>query len=561
MRFFIKAGKLFLAVFLSAFIFSFFSGCTKKIENSAKLFTYNEPNGIESLDPITCNNYPALNVLINICEGLVEYDKDAKMHPLLAKSYEISPDGLTYTFNLRGDVYFHDNECFPDKKGRKLKASDFKYCYERVCDPRAKTRGLWVFRDKVEGAQAFSDAPDKVKEIKGFIAQNDSTFIIKLVQPFAPFMSILTMPYGYVYPKEAVEFYKENVGFNIVATGPFKFVKWEIDKELVCEKNKSYWAKDKDGTQLPLMEGFRVLFIRSPETEFLDFKGGKLDFEKPSVDVYGQISDENGQLKPEYNFELIKQPYLNTVYLTTMMNPKMEGGKNNPLGSNTKLRQALSYGIDREKIVKFVLKNKGIPGVNGPLPKGMPGFSDEVKGYAYDRVKAKNLLEEAGYPNGKGLSLKIVYHNDESQRELCEALQAQFKDIGVDLQIEEMLGATHRTGQNEGKLTFWRANWGADYYDPENYYALFYGKNETPTGPNTTHYKNAKVDSLYELGLKLTNFDERMKVYREMDKVIFEDSPWMIVYYNQFIYLKQKNVSGMYVDGLGILNLKYCKVN
>ena len=159
------------------------------------------------------------------------------------------------------------------------------------------------------------------------------------------------------------------------------------------------------------------------------------------------------------------------------------------------------------------------------------------------------------------MNLKLVFHNDESQRELCEAIQAQFKDIGINLKIEEMLGATHRSAQNEGKLTFWRANWGADYYDPENYYALFYSKNETPIGPNTSHYKNSKVDSLYELGLRLTNFDERMKVYREIDKIIYEDSPWMIVYYNQYIYLKQKNIDGMYVDGLGIINLKYCRIN
>jgi len=556
MRFFNVAGRLTLAIFLSILSLS----CSKK-ETSDKIFRYNEPNGIESLDPITANNYPALHVLINTCEGLVEYDRDAKLQPLLAKSYEISTDGLTYTFNLRTDVSFHDNECFPNGKGRKVTAKDFKYCYERICDTRIKTRGLWVYRDKVEGAQEFSDAPDKIKEVTGFIAINDSTFQIKLTQPFAPFMSILTMPYGYVYPKEAVEFYKEDFGFHIVGTGPYKFVRWEIDKELVCERNPNYWAKDKDGSALPHIEGFRVSFIRSPETEFLDFKETKFDFEKPSIDVYGQITDENGNLKQEYNFDLVKQPYLNTVYLTTMINPKMEGGKNNPLGNNTKLRQALNYAIDREKIIKFVLKNKGTPGVNGPLPKGMPGFSDEVKGYKYDKEKAKKLLDEAGYPNGIDLSLKLVYHNDESQRELCEALQAQFKDIGVNMEIEEMLGATHRTGQNEGKLTFWRANWGADYYDPENYYALFYSKNETPTGPNTTHYKNAKVDSLYELGLKLTNFEDRMKIYREMDKVIFEDSPWMIVYYNQYIYLKQKNVTGMYVDGLGIINLKYCKIN
>jgi len=535
-------------------------GCTKK-DFTDKIFRYNEPNGIESLDPITANNYPALHVLINTCEGLVEYDKEAKLQPLIAKSYEVSEDGKTYTFHLRGDVFFHDDKCFPGGKGRKVTASDFKYCYERVCDSRIKTRGLWVYRDKVIGADEFAASPDKVKEIKGFIAQDDSTFVIMLVSPFAPFLSILTMPYGYVYPKEAVEMYKDDFGFRIVGTGPFKFVKWEVDKELACTKNENYWAKDKQGSVLPKIDGFTVSFIRSPETEFLDFKEGKLDFDKPSVDVFGLITDDVGELKPEYNFELVKQPYLNTVYLAAMLNTKMEGGKNNPLAENKKLRQAINYAIDRDKICKFVLKNKGTPGVNGPLPVGMPGFSSDVKGYTYDKQKAIQLLKEAGYPEGKGLVLKLVYYNDESQRELCEAIQAQLKEIGVNLQIEEMLGATHRSAQNEGKLGFWRANWGADYYDPENYYALFYSKNETPIGPNSTDYVNLKVDSLYELGLKLTDFNERMKVYREIDKYVFEDSPWIIVYYNRYIYLKQKRVTGMYVDGLGIINLKYCEIN
>lgn len=536
-----------------------FAGCGKK-DSGKKVFNFNEPNGIESLDPITANNYPAINVLINVCEGLVEYDKDAKLQPALAKSYEISEDGKLYTFHLRNNIYFHDDDCFTGKKGRKVTAADFKYCYERVCNPTVKSRGLWVYRDKVEGAEDYSNAPNKVKEIKGFIALNDSTFQIRLVNPFAPFLSILTMPYGYIYPKEAVEYYKENFGFHIVGTGPYKFVRWDIDKELVCEKNTKYWGTDIKGKTLPYIDGFVVSFIRSPETEFLDFQSKKLDFQKPSIDVYGQIADDEGKLKPGYDFDMIKQPYLNTVYLCTMLNPKMEGGKNNPLAENKKLRQAINYAIDRDKICKYVLKGKGIPGIHGPLPKGMPGYSEDVKGYTYDREKAIKLLEEAGYPGGKGLNLKLVYHNDESQRELCEALQAQFREIGINLQIEEMLGASHRSAQNEGKLTFWRANWGADYYDPENYYALFYGKNETPIGPNTSHYKNPQVDSLYELGLKLTNFDDRMNVYREIDKIIMEDSPWMIIYYNQYIYLKQKNVSGMYVDGLGIINLKYAKI-
>lgn len=535
----------------------FFCSCGKE-KGTNKIFHFNEPNGIESLDPITVNNYPALNVLNNVCEGLVEYDKDAKLQPSIARSYEISADGRTYTFHLRNDVYFQDDDCFKDGKGRKVNANDFKYCYERVCNPLTKTRGLWVFRDKVSGADEYSKAPDKLKEIKGFKVVDDSTFQIILVAPFSPFLSILTMPYGFIYPKEAVDYYKENFGFHIVGTGPFHFVKWDMDKILVFENNNNYWGKEKDGSKTTMIDGFEVSFIRSPETEFLDFQDKKLDFEKPSVDVFSQIGDENGNLKPGYDFEMVRQPYLNTVYLCTMLDTTMEGGKGNPLANNLKLRQALNFAIDREKIVKYVLKGKGIPGIHGPLPKGMPGYSDEVEGYKYDREKAIQLLAEAGYPEGKGLNLKLVYHNDESQRELCEAIQAQFREIGVNMQIEEMLGAAHRSAQNEGKLTFWRANWGADYYDPENYYALFYSKNRTPIGPNTACYKNPKVDSLYELGLKITNFDERMKVYREIDKLINEDSPWMIVYYNQFIYLKQKNIYGMYVDGLGIINFKHC---
>ena len=308
----IKKFLYFIVLILSVLLTS----CSSK-QNNKNIFSYNEPNGIESLDPITANNYPAINVLINVYEGLVEYNKDAKLEPLIAKSYGISDDGKVYTFHLRNDVYFHDDECFPGGKGRKVTANDFKYCYERDCDTRTKTRGLWVYRDKVEGADEFSKTTGMVKEVTGFKVLNDSTFQIILVRPFAPFLSILTMPYGYVYPHEAVEHYGENFGFHAVGTGPFKFVRWEIDKELVCEKNERYWGKDSDGSSLPHIDGFKVLFIRSPETEFLDFQEKRLDFQKPSIEVYSQLIDENGNLKPEYNFKLIKQPYLNTVYLAT----------------------------------------------------------------------------------------------------------------------------------------------------------------------------------------------------------------------------------------------------
>ena len=308
------------------------------------------------------------------------------------------------------------------------------------------------------------------------------------------------------------------------------------------------------------LDGFKVTFTRSSETEFLDFKEGRLDYYSPSPEVLSQITDENGKLLPQYDFDMVKQPWLNTVYLAVQLDKNMPGGKNNILADNKKLRQAISYAIDREKIVKYVLKFKGIPAVNGPIPVGMPGYSKDVIGYNYDKDKARKLLEEAGYPNGKGLSLKLTISNEETQKLIGEAVQAQFKDVGIDVQIDFIQGSTLRSSQVGGELAFWRANWGADYFDPENFMALFYSKNKTPNGPNYTHYSNPKTDSLYDLGMKETDFAKRKVIYNEMERIVMEDAPWILLIYNEIIYLKSKRINGMYIDGLNNLVLRWAKM-
>lgn len=547
--------NLLLLLVVSLLLYS----CSKKNENG-NIFRYNEAQGIENLDPVMCSNYPSIWPVTQVCEGLLEFNPDMQFEPMLARSYKISDDGTVYTFNLRTDVKFQDDDCFPNKKGRKLASQDFKYCFERVCDPRSKTRGTWLFRDRVEGALAFINSIKNnkfdIKEISGFKCPDDSTFVINLVKPFAPFLSILTMAYAVVYPHEAVEYYKDNFGYHPVGTGPYKFVKWDFDKELVFEKNPTYHEKDKFGGPLVYLDGFTVTFTRSSETEFLDFTNGKLDYYSPSPEILSQILDDNGNLLPKYNFDIVKQPWLNTVYLAIQLDTTMPGGKNNVLTNNKKLRQALSYAIDREKIVKYVLKDKGYPAENGPIPVGMPGYSKDVAGYKYDREKAIKLLEEAGYPIGKGLSLKLTISNEETQKMIGEAVQAQLKDVGVDVQLDFIQGSTLRSSQVGGELAFWRANWGADYFDPENFMALFYSKNKTPNGPNYTHYSNQKADSLYELGLKVTDFQKRKVLYNNMERIVMEDAPWILLLYNEIIYLKAKNVQGMYIDGLNTLILK-----
>jgi oligopeptide transport system substrate-binding protein len=538
--------------------------CSKE-QTPDKIFKYNEAAGIENLDPVMQSNYAAGWPMQQMLEGLVAYTQDMTLVNLIAANHSISADGLVYTFNIDRDVYFHDNPCFPDGKGRRVVAGDFKYCFERLCDSRTKTRGAWLFRDKVKGATEYINSIKENKfdviEITGIQAPNDSTLTITLTKPFAPFLSILTMGYAFVYPKEAVEHYKDNFGYNPVGTGPFKFKRWEVDRELEMVKNENYWRKNKVGNALVYLDGIKVSFIKSSETAFLDFQQGKFDYYDPSPEVLGQITDENGKLKAEYDFELVKQPWLNTVYLAINLDKNMPGGKNSPLADNKKLRQAINYAIDREKLLKFVLKNRGHVGENGPIPIGMPGYSKETKGYKFDKVKAKQLLSEAGYPDGKGLSLKLTVSNVETQKLIGETVQAQLKDIGIDVSLDFIQGSTLLSSQVGGELTFWRGNWGADYFDPENFMALLYSKNWTPNGPNYTHYGTPQTDSLYELAMKLTDFNTRAKLYNEMENLVMEDSPWIILYYNEIIYLKQKRVKGMYIDGLNTMILKWTKVS
>ncbi len=551
--------KKFLAFsFIILLSLAFFS-CEKKTESDKKIFNLNISQGIETLEPVMSNSAFSIWGVQQIMEGLVEFDKDKKIIPCIAKSWSISEDGINYTFNLRSDVMFHDDVCFKSTngKGRKVLASDFKYCLERVNNPKSKTRGMWVYRDKIKGAKEYSEG--KANDISGIKAVNDTTLTIELNNAFSPFLSLLTMTYGFVYPKEAVEHYGESFGNHPIGTGPFKFNHWSIDKELVLDKNSAYWEKDSKGGTLPYLDGVKITFTQSSETEFLDFQNGKYDFHQPSSETFDVITDESGKLKDAdtKNFSLVKQPWLQTVFLGMMQSPDLPGGKTGPFAGNKKLREALNYAIDKDKIVKFVLKNRGKPAINGPIPPGMPGFNPEIKGYTYDINKAKELLKEAGYTDGKNLKLSLVCGNEEIQRSIAIAIQEQLKSVGVDMQIEQLLQATLISKQENGEFPFWRASWGADYFDPENFMALFYSKNITPNGPNRVGYSNSKVDELYVKSLKETDNSVRMKIYDEIQKIVIEDAAWLPLYYNEQIYLLSKNIEGFYIDGLNIINLKY----
>ena len=245
----------FFGALLINFILFFLIGCSKETKiDDKKVFRYNEHSNISSLDPAfssTLRNIWPVNQLFN---GLVQLDDQLKIVPDLAKSWNISEDGIKYTFKLRSDVFFHESKSFGENLTRTVNATDFVYSFNRILDPNLGSPGLWA-----------------VKNIKDFEAINDSIFTITLNKPFPAFLGMLSMKYFSVVPKESIIYYGDKFGKNPVGTGPFKFKKWEENIKLVLRKNNKYFEKDSLGKQLPYLEAISITFLPDKKSEFMEF--------------------------------------------------------------------------------------------------------------------------------------------------------------------------------------------------------------------------------------------------------------------------------------------------
>jgi oligopeptide transport system substrate-binding protein len=518
-------------VVLLLFVLMFqLSACYTKSTNSGKaVFNINLEEGLTSLDPAFCRNHYTIWMDNQVFNGLVQINDSLKVTPCIAKNWQVSADGLLYTFHLRNDVYFHDDPHFANGIGRKAVAADFVYSFGRLIDPKVASSGSWIFSDKVDDKRAFS-APD------------DSTFLIKLKQPFAPFLSMLTAQYCSVVPKEVVDFYGKDFRSHPIGTGPFKLKYWKEGEVLV----------------LLNLDAVRATFIADKQTSFLEFVKKKLDFLN---DIDGSYRDDiltkSGKVTQKYKgkFILNTAPYLNTMYLGILVDSNLAIVKKSPL-KILKVRQAINYAIDRQKMIKYLRNSMGTPGYSGFIPQGMPGFDGKcVKGYSYDPEKARRLLAEAGFPDGKNLP-EISLATTVGYRSLIEYVQGQLDRIGIKTSVEITQGASLRELVSKNGINFFYGQWIADYPDGENYLSVFYSKNKIPYGPNYTGFNNKKFDTLFEQTYHVKNDSARYALYQQMDNLVMEQSPVVVLYYDKLVNLYQNNISGYSLNGQNLLVLK-----
>jgi len=524
------------------------SSCGNRFDAPAgkTVFRYNESAGITSLDPAFARDQANIWACNQLYNGLVQLDDNLNVAPSVAKKWSVSDSGRLYTFTLRQDVFFHDWQGFPDGKGRKVTAADFEYSLKRILNPATLSPGAVWLKNIIH------------KDSSGYYvkALNDSTLTIKLRSPFAPFLGRLSMPYFSVVPKEAVEFYGEDFGRNPVGTGPFYFKMMKEGVKLVLLKNEHYFEFE-DGRRLPYLDAVAVSFIIDKQSVFLEFIKGNLDFMSGIDPSYkDELLQPDGSLNPKYagRLNMLTKPYLNTEYLGFMMDTAfVKAGS--PLRLK-KIRQAINYGFDRKKMMRYLRNNIGIPGENGFVATGMPGFGNDVtKGYTYQPEKAKKLLAEAGYPFGRGLPA-ITLSTTSAYVDIGKYMQQQLGELGIKINIDIHQPAALRQMIANSRIPFFRGSWIADYADAENYLALFYSKNFCPKGSNYTHYYNAEFDKLYEQARKTTDDSVRISLYRRMDRLITNDAPFVILYYDEVLRFTHKNIKGLGINSMNILNLK-----
>lgn len=541
------------------------------------VFHLNEVENFRSLAPHSIADITSNNIASQMYEGLVKLDqKSLEVIPGLAESWEISPDGYIYTFHLREGVVFHDDECFTEGVGREISTDDVIFSFTQLFTPSAENKLYSTLGERILGANEYYNSRLKSevdpKVVSGLRKINDHTLNIVLNEPFSGFLEMLATPGGWIYPKEAYEMYGIDMRSHCVGTGPFILKKLIENEIIILARNDNYWKKDLFGNSLPYLDALKFTFIKEKKSEMLEFIKGNLDmvFEVTREDVF----------EYELNTDLEKGEYETNDFLvqvTPSLSIQYYSFKQmSDVFQDINVRKAFNYAIDRKTIVDFALNGLGVPADHGIVPPSFEGYPiEDVKGYDFSVPKAQEYLAKAGYPGGKGfprLTLSLNSGGGTANLLVAEAVQKMLSEnLGIFLDLSITGLAQHYESVETGKTEFWKDAWLADYYDPENFLCLFYGKlvpDDTAESSyfNSTRYKNDEFDKLYRSAIKEGDNTKRMELYCKADQKILDDAVIIPLYYDKTVrllqlYVKNFPVNSMEVRDLGSVYFEFNQYN
>jgi peptide/nickel transport system substrate-binding protein len=423
------------------------------------------------------------------------------------------------------------------------------YSFNRLLDAELASPATWIFSSVDRSSNG------------GFIAHNDSTLEIVLSEPFRPFLSILTMQYCNVVPREVVEHYGADFRAHPIGSGPFKFAFWYEQVALVFHKHTDYWMKDAQGVGLPYLDAVKIDFVKDMSVEFQGLLQGKYDFMSGIHSAFkDELLDSEGNLHAMYanRIRFQRTPFIKTDYLGILMDSSAAINQGSPL-NDVRVRRALSYAINKEEMVAYLRNNTVFPAAAGFVPPMLNSDNSQTF-YPYNPTEAARLLSEAGYPGGKGMP-EVVISTTGDYADLMEYIQHELEKIGIPVRINVLQGPALREQSAKAQLAVFRKSWLADYADAENFLTVFYSPNFCPNGPNYTHYQNERFDALYRQCRVERNDSLRTSVIREMNELLMQDAPVIPLYYDQVSHFVRSNISGLQTNPVNMLDLRPVRKN
>jgi len=489
----------------AAFVFATAMAQAEPKQGGQMVVTYKDD--ISTLDPAIGYDWQNWSMIKSLFNGLMDYKPGTtELITDLAESYTVSDDGLVYTFKLRQGVKFHN--------GRELVASDIKYSIERAVNPKTQSPGQGFFW-QIKGYDDM--VSNGAGELSGITTPDDYTVVFELSQPDATFLQIVAINFSFAVPREEIEKYGEDFGRNPIGTGAYRMTDWTLGQRVVFERNRDYFRAGS-----PYLDKIIFEVGQDPQVALLRLKRGEVDVLGDPIPSANFLTEKND---PANKGLIVKGDLLHTGYITMNVTE--------PPFDSKLVRQAVNMAIDKERIVR-IINGRGVI-ANQPLPPAMPGYDPNYKGYAFDPAKAREMLAEAGYPDGFETELYVM--NTDPNPRIAQAVQQDLAAIGIKASIKSLAQSTVIAAGGEGTAPMlWSGGmaWIADYPDPSNFYGPILGcGGAAPGGWNWAKYCNEEIDALAAKADSMAGPDqaaERIDLWRQIFLKIMDDAPWVPVF-------------------------------
>ena len=560
-------------------------------QSEKKVLRLSLSDSIKTLDPSNAYDSISLTILPLVLESLYQYsylERPVRLEPLLAVAMPtLSPDKKKYTIKIKKGVYYQDDKAFPNSKGRELEAKDFVYQWKRLLHPQLHSNGSWIFEDKVVGYNelkknlAKAKGPEEIEKLlmepmEGFKVLDKYTIEINLLRPYPQLVYVLAMGFCVPAAKEVIDTYGHlNLNQRMVGTGPFILKEFVQGSRIILEKSPSFRGEkyptkaggeardlgllEPAGKPLPFLDQIDFRIIKEDSPRWLLLNQGNLDIGGIPKDNFDIAITANKELSPELEAKGMQVRIFNRpviFYLNFNMKDQL-------LGNNVNLRKALMHAIDRDYFINTFLngrasKKLGVvpPGIHGYIPRDKPEGD-------YDLEKAKEYLEKAGYPGGKGLPT-INYDlrgANTTSRQRGEYFKRALSKIGVNLKVISNTFPAYLEKERTGNLQFFMGGWGADYPDAENFLQLLYSANVSP-GPNASNWKNKEFDDLYIKISLMSPSKKRLELIKRAEEIIFkEEAVWSMLFNPKSYNIYHAWVKNYYPNDLLQNSTKYLDVD